>query len=241
MELYEFRFSTYNEKVRWALALKGIAWEPRTQLPGLHMKTLTAVSGQTSTPVLVDDDDVIAGSAAILAHLDARHPDPPLLSSDPAEREETLSWQRWLDDEVGPPLRYALFADVLDDSGFAGRVFSLGVSGFKAAAYRGLYPFMKGMLKKKLAFTEEAVTKAQQTVTSALNRYADRLRTRPYLVGDRFGAADLAAASIFFPICFPDELPIDVPRERASIQHWMARWKDHDALEHIRRIYRDHR
>ena len=35
-ELYDFRFSHYSEKARWALDFKGIPYTSRHLLPGFH-------------------------------------------------------------------------------------------------------------------------------------------------------------------------------------------------------------
>ena len=72
IQLWQFRYSPYNEKARWALALKGVAHETHTVLPGPHMRTMKKLSGQTKTPVLVIDGKVTPGSAAILSLLDER-------------------------------------------------------------------------------------------------------------------------------------------------------------------------
>jgi glutathione S-transferase len=80
--LHQFASSHFNEKARWALDWKGIPHRRRTHLPGPHAPALQRLSGQRATPVLVIDGDVIAGSAAILAALDARFPERPLLPAD---------------------------------------------------------------------------------------------------------------------------------------------------------------
>ena len=38
-ELYDFTFSHYSEKARWALDFKGVPYTPRHLLPGFHMRT----------------------------------------------------------------------------------------------------------------------------------------------------------------------------------------------------------
>lgn len=125
MELFEFRFSTFNEKVRWALEYKGIKATRHVLLPGFHMGRMKRLSGQTSTPVLKDGSDVVVGSASIVAHLESLQPEPPLMPSD-VDAADVVEWQRWLDDDVAPSIRYALFTDILEDSTFTGHAFSRG-------------------------------------------------------------------------------------------------------------------
>ncbi|MBW2389548.1 MAG: glutathione S-transferase N-terminal domain-containing protein [Deltaproteobacteria bacterium] len=97
--LYEFSLSHYNEKARWALDYKGIPYRSRPVLPGFHQGILRRLSGQTRTPVLQIDDEVIAGSAEIVARVDALSSDRPLFPEAPDARVEAEEWVRWLDKE----------------------------------------------------------------------------------------------------------------------------------------------
>ena len=63
-ELFHFQFSHYNEKARWALDLKGVSHERVSLLPGPHAPRMKRLTGRTQTPVLVNGEEVVAGSAA---------------------------------------------------------------------------------------------------------------------------------------------------------------------------------
>ena len=67
IELLQFRHSPYNEKVRWALDLKRVPHVRRSLLPGPHLRTVRALTGRTTTPVLRAGETVIDGSAAWVA------------------------------------------------------------------------------------------------------------------------------------------------------------------------------
>ena len=54
IELYQFPFSHYCEKVRWALDYKGIAYRTVNLLPGSHFKHLAKLAPKSSVPVLRD-------------------------------------------------------------------------------------------------------------------------------------------------------------------------------------------
>jgi glutathione S-transferase len=52
-----------------------------------------AVNPQCTVPALrLDDGAVLTDNAAITAYLEARHPEPPLLGTTPAEKAEIASW-----------------------------------------------------------------------------------------------------------------------------------------------------
>ncbi len=56
------------------------------------------MSGQPLVPVLVDGDDVIADSPAIVEHLERRFPEPPLYPAEPARRAEVETFLDWFND-----------------------------------------------------------------------------------------------------------------------------------------------
>jgi glutathione S-transferase len=88
IELLQFRHSPYNEKVRWALDLKGVPHRRRSLLPGPHLATVRKLTGRTHTPVILADGQAIDGSARILQWLEARWPQPVLFPAEAAERAE---------------------------------------------------------------------------------------------------------------------------------------------------------
>ncbi len=53
------------------------------------------MSGQSLVPVLVDGNLVVPDSVAIIEHLEALHPEPPLYPTDPARRAETVVFVDW--------------------------------------------------------------------------------------------------------------------------------------------------
>ena len=66
IELLQFRHSPYNEKVRWALDYQCVPHCRRSLLPGPHMVTVRRLTGHTHTPVILNDGQVLDGSARIL-------------------------------------------------------------------------------------------------------------------------------------------------------------------------------
>jgi glutathione S-transferase len=81
LTLYGCDFSPNVERVELALAHKGLDCE-RVWIDLADRSLVRSVSGQDRVPVLDDDGDVVAGSMAIVAHLDRRFPDPPLTPRD---------------------------------------------------------------------------------------------------------------------------------------------------------------
>ena len=65
-ELYDFRFSHYSEKARWALDYKGVTYASRHLLPGFHLHTTRKLAPRTCVPILKAGDIAIQGSTRII-------------------------------------------------------------------------------------------------------------------------------------------------------------------------------
>src|SRR5206468_8192844 len=114
--LWQFRFSHYNEKARWALDWKGIAHVPR----------VLWMTGQRSLPVLVLDRETIHDSTRIIERLERLRPEPALYPADAGARRRALALEDFFDEELGPHVRRALFYELLPETDFAAGAFTVG-------------------------------------------------------------------------------------------------------------------
>lgn len=90
MELYGYFRSSTSYRLRIALGLKGLDYEPHfVSLPKMEHRTeaYRAVNPQGLVPALVDGGEVLTQSLAILEYLDEVYPEPPLLPKSPQDRE----------------------------------------------------------------------------------------------------------------------------------------------------------
>lgn len=89
MKLYTFFRASAPYRMRIALNLKGIAYEPEyVSLPKSEHREAgyAAVNPQRLLPALVDGDTVLVQSLAIMEYLDETHPEPALLPEGAAAR-----------------------------------------------------------------------------------------------------------------------------------------------------------
>jgi maleylacetoacetate isomerase len=88
--LYTFFRSSTSFRLRIALALKGLDWEPHhVSLPRMEHRAAAymELNPQGLVPALVEDDDaVLAQSLAVMEYLDEQYPEPPLLPKSPVKR-----------------------------------------------------------------------------------------------------------------------------------------------------------
>jgi maleylpyruvate isomerase len=105
MKLYTYFRSSASFRVRIALNLKGIAYEPHTVwLPdGQHKgDAYSQINPQNLIPTLIDDGERLNQSMAIIEYLDETHPEPRLLPNDPLGRAHVRSLSQLIACEIHP-------------------------------------------------------------------------------------------------------------------------------------------
>lgn len=243
VELLQFPYSHYNEKVRWALAHKRLPYVRRNLLPGPHVPTVLRLTGQTQTPVVRLDGRIVAGSAAIIDELERRVPEPPLYPADPALRRRALDLQAWADADVGPMTRRALFALLLREPAYVCALFAGERSAPVRALYRGMFPVTRLAMARAMGLRgASSVDEALAGVQAALDRVAREVGPHGFLAGSALSVADVAVAALLVPAVRvehpamrpPDPLP-------APVAAWYARWEAHPAAAWVRETYRRHR
>lgn len=209
--LWQFRFSHFNEKARWALDWKGIAHLRRSLVPGLHIPRVLWLTGQKSVPVLTLDGQTIADSTRIIAALERTYPDAPLYPRDDAARARALALEEFFDEELGPYVRRALFHALLTDSAYCTAMFTTGTGAGTQWTYRTLFPAMRAVMKVDMGIDPARAEAARAKTSAALDRLEAELQPSGYLVGDRFTVADLTAAALLSPLINPPEYPYPLP------------------------------
>ena len=94
IKVWGFRYSTNADRVTIALAYKGVHHEEVAIDPGDRVP-VRELSGQDLVPVLEDDGRLLHDSPAILDHLEARFPDPPLYPRDASARAQVELFCDW--------------------------------------------------------------------------------------------------------------------------------------------------
>jgi glutathione S-transferase len=207
--LWQYNFSNYNEKARWALDYKGIPHVRRSLMPGEPRAMAFSLTG--TLPVLDLDGDRIVDSSAILAALEARRPSPALYPEDSGERARALELEAELDAEVGHAMRRALFWEIREDRDYMIDFITTGQPAHMRSVMRLTFPFGWLYVSRRYAFTVEDAERAWGVLERALDLIERERGGSDYLVGGAFSVADLTAASLLWPLARPPEFQYPLP------------------------------
>ncbi len=166
--LYEHPVSPFAQKVKIALAEKGVAFESRLPdlLGGGDDAAFAAANPRREVPALVDGDTALFDSTVILEYIEDRWPTPPLLPTTPAERARVRMLEELCD----------TYYEAVNWAAFEIRFFQRATGDLAA---------------RLLARIEDQRARAN----AYLER---QLATRPYFNGAAFGWGDLAVVPAVF-------------------------------------------
>ncbi|MGB0696171.1 MAG: glutathione S-transferase family protein [Rhodospirillaceae bacterium] len=170
--LVGFPTSPFVRKVRVAFTLKGIAYDNDPLMPWLERDRIAELNPAGTVPVLLPGGDhaPLPESAAILDWAEQQVPDPALLPTDPALRDQALKIQAWADAELGLVLGGQMIGQRIVVA----------------------YYFKKGQGK------EDRVAHAMTNLAPPLlDQVAEIIGTKPFALGETFTLADLALSTWF--------------------------------------------
>lgn len=241
--LWQIKVSHFSEKVRWALDHKGVEHDRRTPPPGAHMLIALAKSrGASKTFPLLDlDGHTYSDSTEIVAALEQRYPEPPLYPADPEERRRALELEDFFDEQVAPYTRLLAWHEILKHPPTAHRLIESGMAGPLTRGARFTAPLAAGFLERRYGVrSDEAADDARAAIVAGLDRVEAEFGEGDYLVGERFGVADLTAAALMYPIVLPPEGP-RLPDPPPAFSEFRASLADRPGFRWVEEIFHRHR
>jgi len=259
MKLIAIPFSHYCEKARWVLdhldvEYRQVGYLPMMHIPGVMWQTRMRLgkrektSSPMSTPIVVTDEgDVIHDSAKISRWACERYSDAQTELYPAAHREEIVAIEDDLGETVGPHARRYAYYGVLGGRPEVISTLVRSVPPMQRMAFTVARPVMVAMLRRTLGISEGGAGRSLERIRSAFDRYADRVRDRRFLVGDRFTAADLTMAALSAPmlgISHEDGYGCIMPSAEDmadDAQQVIAELRETPVGRFARRMYAEHR
>lgn len=169
--------SPYVRKVRVALAFKDIDYEDVQQIPFGAPPEYLKKSPLSKVPCWEEGDFTLPDSSAILAYLEHRYPEPPLLPADPAPRARAIWFEEYADAHLIPQLVGGIFFQ------------------------RVVMP-----LVFKMETNQEVVDRAiNESMPKILDYLTDCLGDDEFMVGGMFSLADISLTSGFVNLAIAGE------------------------------------
>jgi glutathione S-transferase len=213
LRLITIPISHYCEKARWALERAGIPYREERHIQGIHMFMARRAGGGITVPVLVTPEGAIGESEDILHWVDERTPaEHRLFPPEGPERDEVLAISRRLDAELGPKGRRNIYVHMLTERELLLAFNNEGVPRWEDQLLRRAFPLLRPVVSRRLAITPGIEVADERDVFRELDWVADLLSDgRPYLSGERFGAADLTFAALSAALVSPPDYGIPLP------------------------------
>jgi glutathione S-transferase len=235
--LWQYNFSNFNEKARWALDFKRIAHLRRSLLPGGPRAMLFSLRG--TLPVLDLEGQRIVDSSRIIEALERRYPELPLYPEGTAERQRALELEDFFDEQAGHELRRAAFYDFRDQPCYVSALLTTGRGPMTRRIFRLALPGAMVYARRRYKIYAPDAEEGRAKVAAALDRIMTEVQPSGHLVGSDFSIADLSAASLLFPLAWPAELQYRYP-DPPKLQ-LLQPLVQHPAVGWIRETYRRHR
>lgn len=241
LTLYQFAISHYCEKVRWALAFKGIEHRVVNLIPGLHRIRASRLGlRRASLPVVAHRGRLLQGSRAILDYLDQAFPARALTPRHEPQRGEALDWETFADQQVGPHVRRLCYQSLLEHRAVAVPLLASGAPWYAVPLLHLAFAPLRRTMRAGLDLDDDHAEHSRQVLDAAVSRLADAYSQREYLVAGGFSRADLAAAALLAPLCRPAGYGLRwPPRMPPALEALGARHARR--LEWVSRLYREHR
>ena len=240
-------FSHYCEKARWALDATGVSYVEDKYLPMVH-KIATRAAGGDMVPVLVTRHGALKDSAKILAfcddHAHSHADERRIYPREPAPKAEVDALEKVFNDDLGPATRLYGYFHALPHVRDLASLVAPGMTRIQRVLFPFAVPLVAPLIRKGYRVNEKYAERARETIRRVFADVSARLDGKKYLVGDRFGAADLTFAALSAPVLLPTGHPAwsdEVARVPEGLRALMTELRGTRAGEHVVRMYREHR
>jgi glutathione S-transferase len=230
MRLFHAWLSSASRRVRLCLAEKQLAFDGVAVDLGRqeqHAPAFVAMNPNGVVPALeLSPGCFLHESSTICEYLDDQHPEPPLRPDDPYARALMRNFVRWTDDKVLPQLLILNWSQML-----------------QAAAQQWTDQELQDKLQRiptaerreawlriaRKPYTEAEKAHARGVLRDLVTRMEQLLQTAPWLMGERYTLADIAAAPFIARIAEIEPEALDAARQ-PRVHDWWQRVQQRPAF-----------
>ncbi|HXN38332.1 MAG TPA: glutathione S-transferase family protein [Solirubrobacteraceae bacterium] len=214
LRLITIPISHYCEKARWTLERAGMDYREERHVQGIHRLAARRAGGGSTVPVLVTPDGAIGESHEILAWVDGHTPPQRrLFPAEPDARRDVERLCMRFDGELGPRGRRLMYVHMLAQRKLVLQFNDEGVPAWEDRTIRYGWPLVVRFLGRALDIRPGIDSEDEAAVWRELDYVAGLLADgRPYLCGERFGAADLTFAALSASVVMPPEYGVPLPQ-----------------------------
>jgi glutathione S-transferase len=220
LELYNAAVSTCSQRVRQALAEKGLEYVDRRVVlsKGEHLTPeLLKLNPNGTVPTLVHDGKAIPDSSVIMEYLEDVFPHTPALRPrDAFEASRMRNWIQYIDEVQTPAVRYPSFQ----------LAFGLGFRNLPREQLAGIAsrrPIRKHFFLSmgSEGFPKEQLDAAMEQINQSFDRMDDALAYGSWILGDLFSIVDISALP---SIVRMEDLGLtELINSRPRLKDWYAR------------------
>ncbi|MBF6570438.1 MAG: glutathione S-transferase family protein [Candidatus Binataceae bacterium] len=193
IKLYQWRAipglesaSPFCIKVHWALRYKQLSFEVIT--PD-DRDSVVALNPRAKLPVLGYGDTTVADSSDIIRFIEARHPEPHLLPSDPALRARALIFEDWGDESIYWHLVYERWQVPEQFEQYANVLFPGVPEQMKNQFREGIIQYLHGQ-----GFGRMTLEQHREKMCELLDAL-DAILVTPFLCGNELSIGDIGVAA----------------------------------------------
>ena len=221
LELYHNAISTCSQKVRLALAHKGVEFESH-EIDliggGQHDPEYVKLNPNHVVPTLVNDGTVLIESTLINEYVNDSFAEPAMLPADPSARHGTRLWTKLIDDKVHPSTGVVTFA-IGPRTLLLKQPKEVREANIKAIPDPARRAIRRSVIEHGVNAPEFAG--ALTTMIGLLDRVEAALADGDWLSGDGFGLAD--AALLPYVLRLDNLFMTPLVEARPRLNDWYAR------------------
>lgn len=218
--LYDLTDSPFCAKARMCLQVKGVPYR-RVTLTLAKRRELRQLNPLGKVPVLLDGGRAIVDSSAIARHLDAEHPEPPLLPSDPAARAYASLLEDWADESLYFVVGAFKWLNPANRATAVDRTMGELAAGALRPLVARLVAWRIGRAYRGWGYGAGSLAHFEERMRSSLAWLAELVAGRPFLLGRSLTVADLAVyAQLAWMRRYVESRLLD---EQPAVVAWMAR------------------